>query len=149
MPELFTTLGRMETLYTATVTSTGGGRDGRVTGDFESDIRPPVALGGSGEGANPETLFAAAWAACFNGALQKIMKEAGVSVADHAPSVTASVSLNRDPSGVGFRLSGDIRVAFAGEPLENAAELVAAAHEFCPYSKAVRGEFDATAGVAE
>lgn len=136
-----------ETLYTATVTSTGGGRDGKVTGDFSSDIRPPVALGGSGEGANPETLFAAAWAACFNGALQKIMKDFGLEPSSYGPSVTASVSLNKDPSGVGFRLSGDIRVAFASAPAD-AESLVAKAHEFCPYSKAVRGEFDASAGLA-
>ncbi|QGU03040.1 Organic hydroperoxide resistance protein OhrB [Corynebacterium kalinowskii] len=134
-----------EALYTASVTSTGGGRDGRVTGDFESDIRPPKELGGSGEGANPETLFAAAWAACFNGALQKTMKEAGVSVSDHEPSVTADVTLNKVSDG--FRLSGEILVEFAGEPLENASELVAKAHEFCPYSRAVRGDFDAKAGL--
>lgn len=133
----------MEPIYTATVTSTGGGRDGRVTGDFESDIRPPVALGGSGEGANPETLFAAAWAACFNGALQKIMKDSDVSIADHEPTVTASVTLNK--VAVGYRLSGEIQVSFAGGSFEGSADLVAKAHQFCPYSRAIRGDFDARA----
>ena len=38
------------------------------------DVRPPKELGGAGGAANPELLFAAAWAACFNGALQLIMK---------------------------------------------------------------------------
>ncbi|QTH60048.1 Ohr family peroxiredoxin [Corynebacterium hindlerae] len=132
-----------EALYTATVTSTGGGRDGRVSGDFESDIRPPRELGGSGDAPNPETLFAAAWAACFNGALQKIMKDSGVSVSEHEPSVTASVTLNKVSDG--FRLSGAIKVSFAGGSFDGAAELVAKAHEFCPYSRAVRGDFDATA----
>lgn len=138
-----------ETLYTATVTSTGGGRDGCVSGDFESDIRPPRELGGSGDAPNPETLFAAAWAACFNGALQKIMKDSGVSVDEHSPEVTAEVSLNKDPSAVGFRLSGVISVEFANQSdLEDAAGLVEKAHAFCPYSKAVRGEFDAEAKLA-
>lgn len=136
----------MEPLYTATVTSTGGGRDGRVTGDFESDIRPPAALGGSGDAPNPETLFAAAWAACFNGALQKTMKEAGVSIADHQPSVTATVTLNKVSDG--FRLSGVIKVAFEGGAFDGAADLVATAHEFCPYSRAVRGDFEAKAELA-
>ena len=73
-----------ETLYTATVTSTGGGRDGRVeskAGDLALDVRPPKELGGAGGAANPELLFAATWASCFNGALQLIMKNAGVDVA--------------------------------------------------------------------
>lgn len=138
-----------EILYTATVTSTGGGRDGRVestTGDLALDVRPPKELGGAGGAANPELLFAAAWAACFNGALQLIMKNAGVDVEKHQPTVTADTSLNRDPSGEGFRLSGKITVTFANQAeLDNAADLVAAAHAFCPYSKAVRGEFDAEA----
>ncbi|WJZ01451.1 Ohr family peroxiredoxin [Corynebacterium freiburgense] len=138
-----------ETLYTATVTSTGGGRDGHAAspaGDFALDVRPPKELGGSGNAANPELLFSAAWSTCFNGALQLIMKNEGVDVAKFQPSVTAETSLNRDPSGVGFRLSGKITVEFENQDeLANAAELVAKAHEFCPYSKAVRGEFDAEA----
>ncbi|MDU0478565.1 Ohr family peroxiredoxin [Staphylococcus chromogenes] len=139
-----------ETLYTGTVTSTGGGRDGRVVstdGQIDFAVRPPKELGGSGEGVNPETLFAAAWAACFNGALQKTMKEAGVSVEEHAPEVTADVSLNKDPKG--FRLTGKISVSFANQDaLEDAAGLVEKAHEFCPYSRAVRGDFDAEAVLA-
>ncbi|MEJ5928773.1 Ohr family peroxiredoxin [Corynebacterium sp. H128] len=138
-----------EKLYTASVTSTGGGRDGHVVstnGQIDFDVRPPKELGGSGEGVNPETLFAAAWAACFNGALQKTMKEAGVSVADHAPTVTAEVDLNKVSDG--FRLSGSIFVAFADQDaMEDPAGLVQKAHEFCPYSRAVRGDFDATAGL--
>ncbi|GAA4798671.1 Ohr family peroxiredoxin [Corynebacterium canis] len=138
-----------ETLYTATVTSTGGGRDGRVEsacGDLALDVRPPKELGGAGGAANPELLFAAAWAACFNGALQLIMKNAGVDVAKHQPTVTADASLNRDPSGVGFRISGKVTVVFENQDqLADAADLVAKAHAFCPYSKAVRGEFDGEA----
>ncbi|APT83860.1 Ohr family peroxiredoxin [Corynebacterium aquilae] len=141
-----------QALYTATVTSTGGGRDGRVespAGDLALDVRPPAALGGAGEAANPELLFAAAWASCFNGALQLMMKNAGVDVAKFAPAVTANVTLNKDDSDGGFRLSGEITVAFDNaDELDNAAELVAQAHQFCPYSKAVRGDFDAEARLA-
>ncbi|MDO5077747.1 Ohr family peroxiredoxin [Corynebacterium sp.] len=138
-----------ETLYTATVASTGGGRDGRVEsacGDLALDVRPPKALGGAGGAANPELLFAAAWASCFNGALQLMMKNEGVDVAQHQPTVTAETSLHRDPSDSGFRLSGKITVEFENqEALADAAGLVAKAHAFCPYSKAVAGNFDAEA----
>lgn len=80
-----------EKKYTQSVTSTGGGRDGRITGDgqMNMDLRP---LDAKEDGTNPEALLAAAWAACFNGALQKTMKEEGVDVDAHTPSVTAHVS---------------------------------------------------------
>ncbi|PRQ12142.1 organic hydroperoxide resistance protein [Corynebacterium sp. 13CS0277] len=136
-----------DALYTATVTSTGAGRDGRVespAGDLALDVRPPKALGGAGEAANPELLFAAAWSSCFNGALHLVMKNEGVKA---TPTVTAEVSLEKDPSDGGYRLSGTILVSFA-EDVPNAAELVAKAHEVCPYSKAVRGDFTADARLA-
>jgi osmotically inducible protein OsmC len=61
----------MEPLYTATVTTTGG-RNGKVQsedGTLNLDVRMPKGLGGSGEAAtNPEQLFAAGYAACFDSA---------------------------------------------------------------------------------
>ncbi|MDK8450442.1 Ohr family peroxiredoxin [Corynebacterium mastitidis] len=136
-----------ETIYTQKVTATGAGRDGRVQGDggIDFDVRPPK-LNGASAGVNPESLLAAAWSACFNSALQKMMGEAGVDTAAHAPEVDAEVSLNRDPSDGGFRLSGRITARFKDQDsLEGAAELVAKAHQFCPFSKALAGEFDAEA----
>ncbi|AKK02143.1 Ohr family peroxiredoxin [Corynebacterium epidermidicanis] len=139
-----------EVLYTGSVTSTGGGRDGHVTstdGHIDFDVRPPKELGGSGEGVNPETLFAAAWSACFNGALHKIMKDAGVDATKFAPEVTAVVSLNKVETG--FGISGEIQVAFANQDeLEDAAALVEKAHEFCPYSRALRGDCEISARLA-
>ncbi|MCZ9309927.1 Ohr family peroxiredoxin [Corynebacterium uberis] len=131
-------------IYAQKVTSTGAGRDGHVKGEggIDFDVRPPKA----GTGVNPESLFAAAWAACFNGALRKMMEDAGVDTEKFSPEVDAEVALNNDPSGVGFRLSGVVTARFANQDeLDNAEELVAKAHDFCPFSKAVRGEFDAEA----
>ena len=141
-----------EVLYTASVTSTGGGRDGRVAspaGDLALDVRPPKDLGGAGDAANPELLFAAAWSSCFNGALHLVMKQSGVDIAAHAPAVTAEVDLEKDPADGGYRLSGRIQVTFENaDSLDDAAALVAKAHEVCPYSKAVGGNFRAEVGVA-
>ncbi|MGD7002177.1 Ohr family peroxiredoxin [Corynebacterium halotolerans] len=139
-----------EKLYTASVTSTGGGRDGHVEGDgnIDFDVRPPKEMGGDGAGVNPEALIAAAWSACFNGALQLIMKNHDVDVSAHQPEVTADFSINKDPSGEGFRLSGVIKAKFKNqEQIDNAASLVQEAHEFCPVSKALRGEADIEAGL--
>lgn len=136
-----------EALYTATATSTGGGRNGRVvTSDntLDLEVRPPRELGGSGEGTNPEQLVAAGWAACFNGALQLMMKNAGFSV-EQTPEVTVNCSLSKDPEDGGFRVDSTIKAVIFGVTDEQAAELVAKAHEFCPYSKAFRGNTTATA----
>jgi osmotically inducible protein OsmC len=52
----------MDALYTAIAHASGGGRDGHVRSEddrLDFDTRPPVEMGGSGEGTNPEQLFAA------------------------------------------------------------------------------------------
>lgn len=135
----------MKPVYTQTVTSTGGGRDGHVKGEGGIDFK---VAGPKVDGAvNPESLLAAAWAACFNGALQKTMKEAGVDVEAHQPSVDASVTLNEVESG--FRLSGEIVVTFTDkDSLENSDQLVADAHAFCPFSKALSGDMEIAARAA-
>lgn len=138
-------------IYAVTATATGGGRDGHVStsdGVLNLDVRPPKEMGGAGGAANPESLFAAAWSVCFNGALQLMMKQAGVDVAKFAPTVVAHTSLNHDPNG-GYMIGGEIVVSFENQAeLEGAAELVAKAHEFCPYSKALRGVNEISARLA-
>ena len=59
----------MQTLYTAEALATGAGRDGHVRttdGRVDLDLAVPKDMGGNGEGANPEQLFAAGYAACFH-----------------------------------------------------------------------------------
>ena len=66
--------------YTATVTVTGG-RAGHATSDdglIDLDLRPPKEMGGPGGATNPEQLFAAGYAACFQGALGVVGRRKGV-----------------------------------------------------------------------
>lgn len=131
-----------EALYTAKALSTGGGRDGRVATDdriLDLAVRPPKALGGSGEGTNPEQLVAAGWAACFNGALQLMMKNAGVE-AIQPPEVRVEMTLNRAEGG--FGLSAKIHAIVHGVDETQARKLVQQAHAFCPYSRAMRDGID-------
>ncbi|AHI04062.1 Organic hydroperoxide resistance protein [Corynebacterium falsenii DSM 44353] len=131
-----------EKLYTAKALSTGGGRDGHVATDdrqIDLDVRPPKAMGGSGEGTNPEQLVAAGWAACFNGALQHTMKSEGVEI-DKSPEVVIECSINKIDDG--FKITAAIQATVFGVDQETAEKLVSKAHQFCPYSRAFRGNVD-------
>ncbi|MGW4893673.1 organic hydroperoxide resistance protein [Kitasatospora sp. NPDC004240] len=127
----------MDALYTAVATANG--REGRAVssdGQLDLALAMPAALGGNGQGTNPEQLFAAGYAACFASALGLVGRQARVDTSE--VSVTAEVSIGKD--GVGFGLAVVLRVelpdSLAGE---NGLLLVKQAHEVCPYSRATRG----------
>ena len=127
----------MSALYTAVATANG--RDGKAVssdGQLDLTLAFPPALGGDGKGTNPEQLFAAGYAACFASALGLVGRQAKVDTGDI--SVTAEVSLNKDETS--FALSVVLRVELP-EVLDNETgrQLVEAAHQACPYSKATRG----------
>ncbi|RCX20436.1 Ohr subfamily peroxiredoxin [Fontibacillus phaseoli] len=130
----------MEKLYTATATVKGG-RTGTVAtsdGVLNLELSMPESLGGEGgSGTNPEQLFAAGYGACFASALANVAEKAGVQ-ADQS-EVTHHVSIGKDDSDGGFRLSVEIDVKLPGVERSKAQELLHQAHEFCPYSKATRG----------
>jgi lipoyl-dependent peroxiredoxin len=130
-------------VYTAVATSVGGRRGGRATtsdGNLDVRFNAPKELGGAGTGTNPEQLFAAGYAACFNSAVLRFAKEAGIDA--HEASVTANVGFG--PEGNGFGLAVDLEVAVPGVDLATAQQLVDAAHQTCPYSKATRGNIPVT-----
>jgi Ohr subfamily peroxiredoxin len=125
-------------LYTAEAVSTGDGRNGHVAssdGRIDLDLAMPPALGGSGEGSNPEELFAAGYAACFHSALRLIARRAKANV--DGTSVTAQVGIG--PEGGAFGLAVTLAVSLPHVEAAQAQELVEAAHQVCPYSRATRG----------
>jgi osmotically inducible protein OsmC len=89
---------------------------------------------------NPEQLFAAAYSACFNGALQLVLERARVKY--ESSKVTAIVSLVEDPIDKGLKLSARIQAAIDGVDKETAEKYVKLAHNICPYSKAVKGNVE-------
>jgi lipoyl-dependent peroxiredoxin len=132
----------MEALYTAKATATGG-RAGKVTssdGVLDVGLAMPKSLGGSGaEGAtNPEQLFAAGYAACFDSALNLVARQEKKKIES---KVAAEVSLGKDTDG-GFKLGVVLTVAVSGVDLDEAKQLVEKAHGVCPYSKATSGNID-------
>lgn len=131
----------MEALYTADVTSTGGGRSGKLKssdGVINLELRPPKEMGGpGGEYTNPEQLFAAGYAACFAGAYGHVALSKGFRV---RPEVTAHVTLNKVSDG--FKLSVVMTIRTVGISREDADQLAEDAHAFCPYSRATRGNIE-------
>jgi Ohr subfamily peroxiredoxin len=129
----------MEPLYTAEALSTGGGRNGHVTtttGHVDLDMAVPKEMGGSGQGANPEELFAAGYAACFHSALQSVARTQKVKIVD--TSVGSRVHLVPNGEG-GFILAVDLEVVIPDLDHDEAQALADAAHQMCPYSNATRG----------
>ncbi|MFE9606944.1 organic hydroperoxide resistance protein [Streptomyces sp. NPDC006012] len=128
----------MDALYTAVATATHG-REGRaVSSDGRVDVALalPVEMGGSGQGTNPEQLFAAGYAACFGGALGLVGRKAKVDVSDAA--VTAEVGIGKQ--GEGFALKVTLRIELPDTvDAETGRKLVEQAHQVCPYSNATRG----------
>jgi Ohr subfamily peroxiredoxin len=133
----------MRVLYTATATATGG-RQGRVrSSDSVLDLQLafPKELGGPGGAAtNPEQLFAAGYAACFENALMRVARERKTPIRES--SVTAHVGIGREEDGY-FRLVVDLEVSVPGRDRAEVEELVRIAHEeVCPYSRATRGNIE-------
>jgi lipoyl-dependent peroxiredoxin len=125
-----------------TSASARGGRAGHVRsadGLVDFDLAQP---GTTPEPAvNPETLFAAGYAACFQGALANRAKTKGIDTSDS--TVTAHVSFGSSEDGW-FGLAVDLEVTIPGVEAPQAYELVELAHQFCPYSKATRDNIDVT-----
>jgi osmotically inducible protein OsmC len=134
----------MDVKYTAHATSSGGGRDGAVRSDdgfVDLALKMPPALGGPGGATNPEQLFAAAYSACFHGALRLVARNEKITVPDGA---TVSADIGIGPDDTSFAITATITGTLPGLDQAQADELLAKAHQVCPYSKATRGNIDVT-----
>ena len=125
-------------LYTAR-THTTGGRDGASrTSDGRLDVKlssPGIA----GDGTNPEQLFAAGWSACFLSAIGLVASKKKIALpVDRA--IDAEVDLGTNEGG--YILRARLNVSLPGVDRAVAQELVDAAHQICPYSKATRGNIE-------
>jgi osmotically inducible protein OsmC len=130
-------------IYATTVTATNGrtGSVKSVDGKFDLPLAMPKAMGGAGgDGTNPEQLFAAGYAACFGSALALVARTRKVNIGEVA--ITARVSLIKDDAG--FGLAVDLTGEFAALGQAEAHELMEAAHQVCPYSRATRGNITVT-----
>ncbi|MEI7874985.1 MAG: organic hydroperoxide resistance protein [Alphaproteobacteria bacterium] len=131
-------------LYTAKTHTTGGREHGVArSSDGHLDIKLSTP-GAAGIGTNPEQLFAAGWSACFEGAMGLAARKMKVALpADLA--IDAEVDLNLSDGA--YFLSARLNVSLPGLERDVAKALADAAHQTCPYSKAIRGNVDVTINV--
>lgn len=132
-----------KTLYTAQAHVTGG-RDGRGStsdGRLDLDLRMPKELGGDGEGANPEQLFAIGYAACFSTTLALVGQQEGLDADD--AEIDSLVSLIPIDGGR-FKLGVELRISLPSIAGDQALDLARTAHQVCPYSNATRDNIDVT-----
>ena len=137
----------MTAMYTAVATATGA-PNRKVTSDngvLSLELRSPKALGGANDDyTNPEQLFAAGDAACFDTALNLFIKQTKVTTG--VTTVTAHVSIGKLDTG-GFIFAVTLQVNVPGVSLEQAKELADKAHQVCPYSNSTRGNIEVTTEV--
>jgi osmotically inducible protein OsmC len=135
-------------LYTAEAVATGAGRAGEVRssdGVIDEQLAIPKELGGpGGDATNPEQLFAATYAACFNSAVALVARQSKIDV--DTSTVTAKVGIGTQ--GGGFGLTVSLLVDLPGIDKSVAEDLVSKAHMVCPYSNATRGNIEVDLRVA-
>jgi lipoyl-dependent peroxiredoxin len=128
-----------EILYTAEATATGG-REGHARtsdGRVDVDLDVPSEMGGKGgPGTNPEQLFAAGYAACFQSALIRIAFGRKLDLT--GSRVTARVGIGPVNEG-GFGLAAALDLDAPQIDHDEAFDLMRRADEACPYSRATRG----------
>lgn len=129
-----------EILYTSIVDVTGG-RTGRIvarSGSIDMHLSRPAERGGSG-GTDPEELFAAGLAACFDSALSSVARTERLRIGK--TRTTAEVTLHRTPEH-DYYISALVRVDAPASTAADLARALTLAKGTCPYSKAVSGNVD-------
>ena len=134
----------MTPLYTAQATATAGrnGHGESSDGLLKFDFSLPKEMGGEGKAGatNPEQLFALGYAACFGGALALAARNQNKKIG--APTVTAHVGIGKDDTS--FMLAVTLEASADGASQADMQNLMEAAHQICPYSKATRGNVAVT-----
>jgi len=137
-------MAKVDVLHTSRATSKGG-RNGRTQSDdgmIKADLSVPKDMGGPGKPntTTPEDLFAAGYAACLGGAIDYMATQ--MKIKPSSVEVRTSVGIGKDATGFGLKVDHEVKVA--GLSQADAEKIVNAGHQFCPYSKAVRGNVDVT-----
>jgi len=131
----------VKVLYTAKAHTTGGREGGASrTSDGRLDVKLSVP-GAPGNGTNPEQLFAVGWSACFTSAIKLVAANMKVKLPTDM-AIDSEVDLCTDDDG--YFLQARLNVSLLGLERQVAQSILDGAHQTCPYSKATRGNINAT-----
>jgi Ohr subfamily peroxiredoxin len=119
-----------KTFFTGTTHNVPGANGNTRSADGFLDLKLPQPHPAA------ENLFGAAWSACYQGAIELVAAQKKIALPEDR-FVDATIDLNRDASG--FFLAARLDVSLPGLDRAVAEDVIHAAHEICPYSKAVNG----------
>ncbi|TAL24722.1 MAG: Ohr family peroxiredoxin [Aquabacterium sp.] len=134
----------MDLVYKARML-TQGGRSGSVQSDdgsFKLKLAVPAAMGGKGDGPNPEQLFAAAFAACFEHSVRHIARKSHIPLRGCYAEADLSMFVTFEDA---YRMALTLTLHMAG-PLsqEDADHLLERARGICPYVDATKNNVSLT-----
>src|ERR1700674_2438243 len=111
-------------LYTAKTHTTGGRAGASRSDDGRLDVRLSIP-GTSGNGTNPEQLFAAGWSACFEGAMGIAARKMKIAMpAQMAIDAEVDLCLDKDA----YFIRGRLNVSLPGLERAVARELIESGH---------------------
>ncbi len=123
--------------------TTKGGRNGTINaedGALSLEMGKPKEMGGTAtDKTNPEEIFAAGYSACFASSLEFLLENDKVDY--DTIEVTVACNLVKDPDG-GFKFDIDLDVTLEGLDEKAKEHYIQGAYNFCPYSKAMKGNVD-------
>jgi Ohr subfamily peroxiredoxin len=117
-------------LFTAKTHTTAGHDGAASSSDGFLDLKLPQPHPAA------ENLFGVAWSACYMGAMELAAQRKKVTL---PPGLAVDAQINLNMENGAFFLSARLDVSLPGLDREVAEELIHAAHEICPYSKATHG----------
>ncbi len=130
--------------YWTEAKATGGGRNGVASlanGQLTITHASPKELGGSGQGHNPEELFALGYSACYLGAMRFAAGSEKLGTVPDDATVTAHVGIGGRSDG-GFGLKVKLVVSMPGVDRAVAEKIAERGHHICPYSNATKGNIE-------
>ena len=139
-------------LMTGKTHTTASRREGTPRGDDRIDIRLSIPGRAGNEielkavelHPTAEQLFAGAWSACYTGALGYAAKAKKVTL---PADMSVDIEVDLGTAGSAYFLQARIDVRMPGVALDVAEAIAHAAHQMCPYSKAVHGNIDVATNI--
>ena len=132
----------MKEMLSRTAT-TFGGRNGEIretSSGITYKLAKPKEMGGIGlDGTDPEELFSVGYGSCFASSMEHLLQTDKVEYKDLYVKVETKLLMKKN-EGFNFKLIVEARIA--GVDQDTMDKYVNAAKDFCPYSKAFKGNID-------